>query len=64
MKRSSLRRNAFVLPNDKENSDSTSNLNDVVDINSTGESGVDLATDEENRPCPQLTQEQITGKIT
>ena len=63
MKRSRFRRNAFALGNDKESSESTSNLDDVVGINFTGESGVDLATEEENRPCAQLTQEQITGKI-
>lgn len=60
MKRSSLRRNAFAVGNEKERSDSTSNLDDVFHIDSTAESG----KDEESRPNPQLTQEQITGKIT
>lgn len=58
MKRSSLRRNAFAVGNEKERSDS--NLDDEFDIDSTGESG----KDEESRSNPQLTQEQITGKIT
>lgn len=60
MKRGSLRRNAFAGGNEKERSDSTSNLDDAFDIDSTGESG----KDEESRSYPQLTQEQITGKIT
>lgn len=63
MKRGSLRRNAFALGKEGgESSEPSHDLDEVFGMPSTSES-VDLEADEDNRPCTQLTHEQITGKI-
>ncbi|XP_068687757.1 uncharacterized protein [Montipora foliosa] len=57
MKRGSLRRNAFASG---ESSEPSHDLDEVFGMPSTAES-VDLEADEDNRPCTQLTHEQITA---